>query len=90
MAQTSERQAIGASNSQLSAAQAEVEERKVRYDQAHDIVDKGGNIQSIPDVMSSSVIGQLRGQLSEAMRHEAELRTRFGSRYPEVGVAHPK
>jgi exopolysaccharide transport family protein len=80
-------QAIGASNTQLSAAQAEVEERKVRYEQARDIVDKGGDIQSIPDVMSSSVIGQLRGQLSEAMRREAELRTRFGSRYPEVGVA---
>lgn len=82
-----ETQAIGAKNIQLSSAQAEVEERKVRYEQARGVVDKGGDIQSIPDVMSSSVISQLRGQLSEAMRHEAELRSRFGARYPEVGVA---
>jgi capsular exopolysaccharide synthesis family protein len=80
-------QAIGASNSQLSAAQAEVEERKARYEQARDVVDKGGDIQSIPDVMSAPVIGQLRVQLADAMRHEAELRSRFGARYPEVGVA---
>jgi succinoglycan biosynthesis transport protein ExoP len=80
-------QTIGASTSQLSAAQAEVEERKARYEQVRNVVDKGGDIQSIPDVMSSPVIGQLRGQLSDVMRHEAELRSRFGARYPEVGVA---
>jgi exopolysaccharide transport family protein len=80
-------QAIGASSSQLIAAQAEVEERKARYEQARSVVDKGGDIQSIPDVMASPVISLLRGQIADAMRHEAELRSRFGARYPEVGVA---
>jgi exopolysaccharide transport family protein len=80
-------QAIGASSSQLSAAQAEVDERKARYEQARSVVDKGGDIQSIPDVMSSPVINQLRGQLADALRREAELRSRFGARYPEVAVA---
>jgi polysaccharide biosynthesis transport protein len=77
-------QAIGESNSQLSAAQADVAEKKARYEQARSIVEKKGDIQSIPEVMSSPVIVQLRAQRSEASRHEADLRSRFGDRFPEV------
>jgi exopolysaccharide transport family protein len=80
-------QAIGQSNSQLGAAQAEVEERKARYEQARNVVEKNGDVQSIPDVMSSSVVGQLRVQLLDATRHEADLRSRFGAQYPEVMAA---
>ncbi|MEA3105878.1 MAG: polysaccharide biosynthesis transport protein [Gammaproteobacteria bacterium] len=77
-------QAIGESNSQLSAAQADVAEKKARYEQALSIVEKNGDIQSVPEVMSSPVIVQLRVQRSEASRHEADLRSRFGARFPEV------
>jgi succinoglycan biosynthesis transport protein ExoP len=80
-------QAIGESNSQLSAAQADVAEKKARYEQALSIVKKNGDIQSIPEVMSSPVIVQLRAQRSDASRHEADLRSRFGDRFPEVASA---
>lgn len=80
-------QAIGESNSQLSAAQADVAEKKARYEQALGIVERNGDIQSIPEVMSSPVIVQLRVQRSEASRHEADLRSRFGPRFPEVTSA---
>jgi polysaccharide biosynthesis transport protein len=77
-------QAITESNSQLSAAQADLAEKKARYEQARSIAAKNGDIQSIPEVMSSPVIAQLRAQRSEASRREADLRSRFGDRFPEV------
>ena len=71
-------------NAQLMAAGADVSEKRARYEQARHVVESGGNIQEIPEVMGSGVIAQLRIQQSELSRREADLRSQFGERFPEV------
>ena len=69
---------------QLALARADVAEKRARYDQITRAVNSGGNLQSIPEVMASPVIGQLRVQEAEVRRREVDLRNRYGERYPDV------
>jgi succinoglycan biosynthesis transport protein ExoP len=71
-------------NAQLMAAHSEAGEKRARYEQAHHLVESGGNVQEIPEVMASGVIAQLRIQQSELSRREAELGSQYGERFPEV------
>jgi len=71
-------------NNQLVLARADVAQRRASYDQARHIVAGSGNIQTIPEVIASPVIGQLRAQRAETSRKAADLTSRFGERYPEV------
>ena len=71
-------------NNQLVIARADVAEKKARYEQAQRIVNGKGEIQAIPEVVSSPVIGQLRAQQADVSRKEAELATHFGERYPDL------
>lgn len=71
-------------NNQLVVARADVAEKKARYEQAQKIVNSKGDIQAIPEVVSSPVIGQLRAQQADVSRREAELATHFGERYPDL------
>jgi polysaccharide biosynthesis transport protein len=71
-------------NTQLMEARADVAEKRARFEQARHLVDRGGDIQEIPEVMASAVITQLRIQQSEVSRREADLRSQFGERFPEV------
>jgi len=71
-------------NTQLMGARADVAEKRARFEQARHLVDSRGDIQEIPEVMASPVITQLRIQQSELSRREAELRSQFGERFPEV------
>lgn len=71
-------------NAQLNLARADVAERQARYDQVRRIIDRRGDLQTIPEVLSSSVIGQLRAQQAEIQRREADLVGRFGDQYPPL------
>jgi len=71
-------------NNQLVIARADVAEKKARYEQAQRVVSSNGDIQAIPEVVASPVIGQLRGQQADVSRREAELANHFGERYPDL------
>jgi polysaccharide biosynthesis transport protein len=71
-------------NTQLSQARADAAEKQARYDQARQIVEGRGDMQSIPDVIASQLINQLRVQRTDLSRREVELKSRFGERHPEV------
>jgi succinoglycan biosynthesis transport protein ExoP len=70
-------------NGQLVLARADAAEKRARYDQIRRAAASNEGLQSIPEVMASTVIGQLRVQQAELSRRATELRSRFGERYPE-------
>ena len=74
-------------NNQLILARADVAEKRARYEQARQVVKRGGNLQAIPEVLASKVISQLREQQAKLTRKEADLASRFGPAYPELIVA---
>jgi capsular exopolysaccharide synthesis family protein len=71
-------------NKLLAAARADVTEKKLRLDQARQLSESGGDIQAIPDVMTSAAITKLRQQQSELRWQEEELRKKYGDRHIEV------
>lgn len=71
-------------NATLVAARAEAAEKQAKYEQAQRIMAEGGNVQAVPDVVRSAVIGGLRAQQGEVTRREADLVTRYGERHPLV------
>lgn len=71
-------------NVKLATARAETAVAAARYDQVVSAREKGANPASLPDVMRSPVIAQLRGQEAEVNRKEADLVARYGARHPLV------
>lgn len=71
-------------NVKLAAARAETAVAAARYEQVVAARQKGMNPASLPDVMRSPVITQLRGQEAEVNRKEADLVSRYGARHPLV------
>jgi exopolysaccharide transport family protein len=71
-------------SAKLATARAETAERKAKYDQAQEVQAKGGNLQSIPDVVRSGVISALRAQEAEVRRKEADLIARYSDEHPTV------
>ncbi len=71
-------------NSQLSVAQGEMAQKQAKFEQARRIQQSGGNIEALPEVVASTVIGTLRGQQSDASRRVADFSQRYGPKHPEV------
>ena len=71
-------------NKQLGDARGEVMEKKLRLDQAQHLFDSGGDIQAIPDVMTSLAITELRQKQSQLNWQEQELSRRYGEHHTEV------
>ena len=69
-------------NGKLITARAETAEKRAKYEQVALVMQKGGNLQAIPDVVRSSVIGDLRKQQAEVARKEADLSTRYDVQHP--------
>jgi succinoglycan biosynthesis transport protein ExoP len=69
-------------NAKLIVARSDVAEKQAKYEQAKKVVEAGGNIQGIPDVVRSDAITRLREQQAEVTRKEADLASRYGSRHP--------
>ncbi len=77
-------QQVSEVNGQLMLARAEVADKKAHLDQARRLSQNGGEIDQIPDVMSSGLIGQLRQQQSQLSQREWELRSKVGEGHEEV------
>jgi exopolysaccharide transport family protein len=71
-------------NAKLVTAHADAAEKKAKYDQLEALRTNGRSAQALPDVLHSTVIGQLRTQEAEISRREADLVARYSDRHPAV------
>lgn len=71
-------------NAELVQIQTEAAAKKAKYEQARDLVESGGKVDAIPDVIKSGVIIDLRGRLAAVASREADLVSRYGERHPMV------
>ena len=71
-------------NVKLVEARADLAQKKARVEVLKSIIEKGGNIQSLPDLPSSAVLGSLRQQEVVLSQKEADLAARYSDRHPVV------
>ncbi|MEL7028177.1 MAG: Wzz/FepE/Etk N-terminal domain-containing protein, partial [Pseudomonadota bacterium] len=71
-------------NAMLATAQAEQAEKRGRLRRLKQIWERGGDVSSIPEALTSTVISGLRSQQAEVIRRRAELSSRYGARHPEM------
>lgn len=83
-AKTLNEQQLSEVSAELLQIQTEAAGKLAKYEQARKLLESGGKADSIPDVMQSGVIADLRGKLSSASAREADLVSRYGERHPLV------
>jgi len=71
-------------SAELVQVETEAAEKQAKYEQAKKILDEGGNLATLPDVIRSGVVSNLRSRLAEVSGREADLVTRYGERHPMV------
>jgi succinoglycan biosynthesis transport protein ExoP len=71
-------------NAKLVDARSDVAQKKARVDILRSIQQKGGSVQSLPDLPISTQLTTLRGQEAAASQKVAELSTRYNERHPMV------
>ncbi|MGE3979682.1 MAG: GumC family protein, partial [Nitrospira sp.] len=71
-------------NLALITARAETAEKYSRYQLVRKLMQDGGDVQTIPDVLDSTVVSELRTRLGEMVRARADLASKYGDRHPEV------
>lgn len=59
-------------------------EARAKYEQAQLMAKVGARNDDINDVLQNNTVRLLKDQLAAAMRKEAELRTKYGARHPEI------
>ncbi len=69
---------------ELAAARTNLSSLRARYNTISGYVGADAPFESITEVMSSPVIGDLRRQQAEVTRRRAELKVRYGERHPEL------
>jgi exopolysaccharide transport family protein len=81
-------QQIAELNTQLMAARGDVAEKRAHLDQARRVIQSKGDVQDIPELMSSVATANLLKQQAELAAHEAELRSKFGERHLGLIAVH--
>ncbi|MDQ0350009.1 GumC family protein [Ancylobacter vacuolatus] len=71
-------------SAELVQVETEAAEKQAKYEQAKKILDDGGNLATLPDVIRSGVVTNLRSRHAEVTGREADLVTRYGERHPMV------
>ena len=77
-------QQISELNTQLMTARAEVDEKRVRLEQARRVIDTNGDIQSIPELTASATLTELRQKQTELNWRAADLQNKVGERHTQV------
>jgi polysaccharide biosynthesis transport protein len=77
-------QQIGKLNTQLMTARAEVDEKRVRLEQARRVIDTNGDIQSIPELTASATLTELRQKQTELNWRAGDLQNKVGERHGQV------
>jgi succinoglycan biosynthesis transport protein ExoP len=81
-------QQISDLNAQLMVARGEVTEKRAHVEQANRVLATKGDLQEIPEVMTSSAITQLRLQASQLSWQETKLRNELGPNHEAVIAVH--
>jgi succinoglycan biosynthesis transport protein ExoP len=81
---TLNQQQLSELNGKLVEARADVAQKKARVDILKSIQQKGGSLQSLPDLPASAQLIALRTQEATASQKVAELSTRYNERHPLV------
>lgn len=71
-------------NSQLIIARAQRAEAEAKYQQVESILRSGHDIDSVAEVLNSSLIATLRSQESEVQRKYSEMLVEYGARHPRM------
>lgn len=71
-------------NSQLIIARAQRAEAEAKYQQVEAIANSGRDVDSVDEVLNSSLISGLRQQESEVQRKYSEMLVEFGPRHPRM------
>ncbi len=71
-------------NSQLIIARAQRAEAEAKYQQVEAIAKSGRDVDSVAEVLNSSLISSLRQQESEVQRKYSEMLVEFGQRHPRM------
>ena len=74
-------------NNQLMTARADVSERHARLEQARQVVNANGDIESIPELTASTTLTTLRQKQTELGLLVTELQRRLGERHVQVIAA---
>lgn len=78
-------------NTQMVDAQMATAQAEARLQQARSLFDKSGNaldLDSIPDVLRSELIQQLKVKATEVQQRLSELSARYGARHPQMIKVH--
>lgn len=71
-------------NAKLVGARADTAAARAAYEQVSQVQAGGGNLQTVPEVIKSPVITQLRNQQAVVAQKVAELASRYNNDHPEV------
>ena len=75
-------------NEKLATASSDTAERLAKYQQATRFIQDGTNLDSLPEIIRSPVITQLRTQQADLTRREADLSAMYGAAYPAITQIH--
>jgi uncharacterized protein involved in exopolysaccharide biosynthesis len=75
-------QQLGAINTQLVQARADLAEKQATYEHVAGLV-KAGHAADVSQVVASPLMVQLRQQQADAIRNEADLDSRYGPKHPK-------
>ena len=75
-------------NVTLATASSDTAERLAKYEQASRFTAAGTNLDSLPEIIRSPVITQLRTQQADLTRREADLSAMYGPAYPAITQIH--
>jgi succinoglycan biosynthesis transport protein ExoP len=68
----------------LINARADTAQKRSKFEQVQKLLSGGGDIQTIPDILPSGLVSDLRARLTAITRTEAELKSRYGERHPDL------
>lgn len=71
-------------NEQLATISADTAEKYAKYQQGLRFDYRGTNLDSLPEIIRSPVIAQLRGQQADLSRRAADLSAMYGPAYPAI------
>ncbi|MCC2665424.1 MAG: hypothetical protein K0S35_3346 [Geminicoccaceae bacterium] len=71
-------------NLQLIDAQAASASSRARYEQVRSVVEGGGNLDALPEILHSPIVQPLRAKYTELVATLSERRTIFGENHPQI------
>jgi succinoglycan biosynthesis transport protein ExoP len=81
---TLNQQQLSELNAKLLATRAETADKKARLDLLKSVEEKGGNVQSLPDLANSPTLAELRQREATISQKIADVAARYNDRHPLV------